>query len=338
MRSVGVFVNYMSCVEEGRYCEYPDAVLSKLAECTSPSVTSGLEAFESVYGRSFQQEIVEPRLLIRSDLDTLRAGRAAQQLLYWYAVEHLKMTHQICYLAGYSMGYTVAFMAAGALTAKTLLSDVMPANRVYAADNFAALQDGGLSSAFLYCPTNLRFNETVKVLMQTAHPDVRVKDDRPPYSLQIAGPAKSVRALRATVLTRFPEAAATSAESIASDSAHLTPERYRQLEQRFKELALSRLLVDVVTHLNGTLTPSDRPPALGAALFNALQGRMNMSAVNDVAKDRELPLVLFGSKRVNRFAFHGFGDTAFSLPTFSWEDLLLDRSPTPLHRSSKVTW
>lgn len=338
MKRVGAFVNYMSCVEEGRYCEHPEAVLSKLAECASPSVSSDLAVFESVYGRSFQQEIIEPRLLIKSDLDTLRAGRAAQQLLYWYAVEHLKMTHQVSYLAGYSMGYTVAFMAAGALTTRTLISEVMPVNRIYAADNFAALQDGGLSSAFFSCPTNPRFNETVKVLMQTAHPDVKVKDDRPPYSLQTAGPTESVRALRATVLNRFPEAAENSSQSIASDSAHLTPERYVQLQQRFNLFTLSRLSMDVVTHLDGTLTPSDRPATLGAALFNALQGRMNMAAVNEAAKDRELPLVLFGSKRVNRFAFHGFGDTAFSLPTFFWEDLLLDCNPTPLRLSSEVTW
>lgn len=323
MTAVGIFVNYMSCIEESRYCDNPRDIVSVLLCGGIPEIEAACKSFESIYGRKWEDEILAPTLLRESDLDALRAGRAAQQLLYWFAIENLKMKYKISYLSGYSMGYTVAFMAAKSLNAQTLLNELLPANRTYALDNLSTWMEGSLASTFLYSPSHAEFNAKVKGLISREFTELKVKDDRPPYSLQVAGPIAQLRGLRDRVLTLFPQAATHSTQLIKSDSAHLTPEKYTALLESFCRLPLHIPELDIITHVDGTLE-AGRPHAnLGAVLFNALQAPMRMESINTQARQRGCELVLIGSKRVNRFAFHGFGGNRFSSRYFFWEDLLL---------------
>lgn len=323
MMTVGIFINYMSCIEESCYCEKPKDIIETLLSDEVSEIETACKAFESTYGRRWKDEIITPTLLMGSDLDTLRAGRAAQQILYWFAIEQLKKKYRISYLSGYSMGYTVAFMAANSLDVQSLLDEVLPANRAYALDNLTAWMEGSIASIFFYFPLSTEFNAAVKDLMLREFTGVKIKDDRPPYSLQVAGPIAQIQGLRDRVFTLFPQAATYSTQMTKSDSAHLTPEKYTTLLERFCRLPLNVPECDIITHVDGTLQ-AGRPHAnLGAVLFNALQAPMRMESINMEARQRGCELVLVGSKRVNRFAFHGFGRNRFSSRYFFWEDLLL---------------
>ena len=327
MTRAGLFINYMSCIEERRHCKDLDAVLAAIAANRSRVVQAVIDGYERVYGAPLFEDLRQAPPRSNVSLDTIRRARAAQLMLYICAVDVIRTERQIAWIGGYSLGYGGAFFLSGMLTLDALLRQVMPIIRPYAEDNLRCWNDGSLRSVFLYAPGVAGFNDDAKTSIARRYRSVRVKDDRPPYALQVAGPEDEIVALRGELLDRYPAAVSASTDMIRSDSAHLYPERYPDIARKLDALAFGAAACDIVTHKDGVLRgESARRPA-ARVLFRSILAPLRMSSIVEGVQLYRAPVILVGSERVSRFAFHGFGDALAGCRFYHWEDVLLGRQP-----------
>ena len=326
--SVNVFIGYMSCIEEGRYCDEPKAILDVAMQELGPEATQIASLYAEQYGLNLFDELCRPTLLTSGDLDKIRMARMAQILLYTLAGELLKIRFHLGSVSGYSLGYFPAFMLAGLLSVKDVLEVVAPASRGYAADNRKAWEEGRLFSSFLYCPGEPEFFDAVSTVIDLGACDLTVKDARPPYSLQVVGTHTQLVALRDNAFKQFPAAARYSTSIIRSDSAHVDPKRYCDTERIYNGIAFNDSSACLITHIDGPIPAGPAPAFTGSMLFRAQHAGMNMSRVNSALARRTGPVVLIGSKRVSKFAFYGMHDRLFPQPHHFWEDTLLKSAPS----------
>ncbi|SPA24715.1 hypothetical protein CBM2637_A170049 [Cupriavidus taiwanensis] len=325
----GYFFNYASCVEEGRYCQSPHTTLRELrahADLLQP--LTGW--YELTYRRAVFEEVARPRLLDPSDLRGIRSARVTQLVLFLCAAMVMRQHGAPTHVAGYSLGYGAAFALSGVLTFPTFVHDVFSANFPYAEDNHAALQEDRLRSCILYDPTESTFGDTVASAIQHHFPEVIVKDDRPPFCMQVVAPQTVLDALRAWVFRSFPAAASHSTRMISSDSAHLYPDRYRAVKAAFRQVAYGKPTLDIVTHQHGVLRQGQLPEDGGGVLFDAIQAPLSMRRVVDNLVAYRGPLIMFGSARTADFVFFGLGSKALNRPLLDWEQALLQRDTSIL--------
>ncbi|AOZ10458.1 hypothetical protein BKK80_33335 [Cupriavidus malaysiensis] len=324
MTCLGYFFNYASCVEEGRYCQSPHTTLRELhahADLLQPLN----RWYKETFGRSVFEEVAKPRLLDPLDLPSVRTARVTQLVLFLCAAMVLRQRSAPTHTAGYSLGYGAAFALSGVLPFPAFVHDVFSANYPYANDNHTALQEDRLRSCILYDPTEPAFGVTVANAIRRHFPEVVVKDDRPPYCMQVVAAETVLDALRAWVFRSFPASASHSTRMIRSDAAHLYPDRYQAVKAAFRQAAYGVPGLDIVTHQHGVLGQGRFLEDGGGVLFDAIQAPLSMRRVVDVLVAYRGPLIMFGSARTADFVFFGLGNKALNRPVIDWEQALLLR-------------
>lgn len=324
MNNHGYFFNYASCVEELCYCQSPETTVRRLA-ANGDLLIPITDWYESTYRRSLLDEVTSPTFLDSPDLISIRSARITQLALFLCAATVMRKNMAPTHTAGYSLGYGAAFSLSETLTFPLFAQDVFSANLPYARANLQALQSDKLRSCFLYDPVDLNFNAKVRGAIMRGFPDVVIKDDRPPYGMQVVAKEAILTALRDWVFAEFPAAEAGSTRMIASDSAHLHPEQYHAVKQAFRQARYSTPTMDIITHQHGIL---DRGVPLmdgGGILFDAIQSPLSMRRVIDGLLQYDGPLIVFGSSRTSSFVFYGLGDQGLGRPIIHWE-LALSRN------------
>jgi hypothetical protein len=324
---VGVFINYMSCIEERRYCKDLDAVLDVLGTGRSRAIEMVAEVYQRAYGAPLFDDLRQPPPRVHASLDAIRRARAAQLMLYICAVDLIGREHRLAWLGGYSLGYGGVFVIAGMLSLDDLLLQVLPIIRPYSEDNLRRWNAADLRSIFLYAPGASRFNDDAKAVIARRYPAIRVKDDRPPFALQVAGTESELVKLRRDMLDRYPAAIAASTDIIRCDSAHLHPERYAAIADSLDAIRFRAAACDILTHRDGVLRGDLAAIAGGGALFRSIHAPLRMSSIVERMVPYRAPVILVGSERVSRFAFYGFGDALSDCTFYDWEDVLLRRVP-----------
>jgi hypothetical protein len=324
---VGVFINYMSCIEERRYCKDLDGVLHVLRASSSRAVRAVADVYERAYSAPLFDDLRQPPPRVHASLDTIRRARAAQLMLYICAVDVIAREHRLAWMGGYSLGYCGVFVIAGMLSLDDLLFQVLPIIRPYSEDNLRRWNTADLRSIFLYAPGEPRFNDDAKAVIARKLPSIRVKDDRPPYALQVAGPESELIKLRREMLDRYPAAVSASTDIIRCDAAHLHPERYAALAENLDTVRFRAAACDILTHRDGVLRGDLAAVAAGGALFRSILAPLRMSSIVERMQPYRAPVILVGSERTSRFAFYGFGDALSDSTFYDWEDVLLRRVP-----------
>ncbi|WP_454726322.1 MULTISPECIES: hypothetical protein [Cupriavidus] len=336
MTRPGFFFNYASCVEEGRYCQSPHMTLRELrahADLLQP--LTGW--YEETYRRAVFDEVEKPGLLDDSSLPGIRTARITQLVLFLCAAMVLRQRGAPTHAAGYSLGYGAAFALSGVLTFPAFVHEVFSANFPYASDNHAALQEDRLRSCILYDPTEPAFGDIVANAIRRHFPEVVVKDDRPPYCMQVVAPEALLEALRAWVFRSFPISALHSTRVIRSDAAHLYPDRYQTVKAAFRQVAYSQPDLDIITHQHGVLRQGQVPEDGGGVLFDAIQAPLSMRRVVDCLCAYRGPLIMFGSARTADFVFFGLSNRTLSRPVLDWEQALLQRD-IPIVTTDEADW
>jgi hypothetical protein len=248
-------------------------------------------------------------------------------MLYLCAADLIRAEYRVAWMGGYSLGYAGAFVIAEMLRLDDVLFQVLPLIRPYAEDNLQCWNAANLRSIFLYGPGESGFNDHAKAAIAEKYPSTRVKDDRPPYALQVAGREGEIVELRREMLDRYPAAASASTDMIRSDSAHLHPERYPAIAEKLDALRFGTPGCDILTHRDGVLRRDQTGQAAGRALFRSILAPLRMSSIVEGMRPYRAPVVLIGSERVSRFAFYGFGAALSGCIFYDWEDVLLRRVP-----------
>lgn len=321
-RRSGFFYNYMSCIEEKRYCERPDAVVSILGQ--NPAYEEMTARFAERFNVNVSSELCQPRLAASEDVDEVRLARVLQLALYVVAAEALRERNSIRFAAGYSYGYAAAFVQAGLLTLEQVLDRVFPALRPYGEDNLAAWRNNQLRSMVVADFDDTQIGHYVCDLLEQRFERVRVKDLRLPYALQVVGHPEDVEALRALIFSERPGAQRYSTPIIRSDSAHSDGYRYPGVLAALRSLAFGTADIDVYFHVGEPIRAHCAPCDPGGALLVAMMSPLSMGTVYKQLLPGPTRLIMFGSRRVSRFVLFGAPAPDDSqVRYFHWESLLL---------------
>jgi hypothetical protein len=321
--AVGFFVSYFGCTEEGRYCVDPERVLTALTAARLPRARDAILEYERVYGASWEREILRPTLLENRSLEEFRQGRAAQLVLYVAAMEWCKTRMDVRAYAAYSFGYGAALISAGVLTANDVLAKFLPWNRDYAADNFAAWQTDRLRTTFLSATGAIGFAAFVKELSASSGGEVIVKDDRAPFAVQLVGPEDALVALRKRIFDVFPNAERESTGVARADGAHLHPERYGHIRERFKAFDFHAPESDVVLPDGGVWRAGAEIVGGADTLFNVIHAVLTTSHLGVMNRLHSGRTIALSSQKVMRFSLFGLGVGVRPERWVLWEDVLL---------------
>ncbi|MFT4100995.1 MAG: hypothetical protein QM674_08155 [Burkholderiaceae bacterium] len=316
-----LFVSYLSCVEERRYCEHPEEICEVLLEEELPLFKEALHIYEECYATSWQKEVLKGELLQSKGFEVLRQAKAVQLVLYFGATEYLTKKFNIRQLSGYSIGYAAVFAAVETMKPRDLLN-ILPINRDYALNNIKIWETGEYHSILLCSYDNAQFSREIRELVTLFLPKILVRDDRHPYAVQCVGSRSELEHLRDLVFARF-EAETTSSSIIKADGSHLWQEKYPAIREVFESFSFSAPKIEISTHVDGILKSGMSALEAGRVLFNCVQAPLSMGTVNERLRGLDLPVLYVGSERTARFVFYGFGPAKFAKPCFHWEQSIL---------------
>lgn len=323
-RRTGFFYNYMSCIEEKRYCELPTAVVSVLSQ--SPAYAELSESFAERFGIDVSAELCQPRLATSENVDERRTARVLQLALYVLAAEVIRQRIPGDFAVGYSYGYAAAYVQTKLLTLEQILDGVFPALKRYSEDNLAAWRNDELRSTVIVDFDDAQIGRYVCDLLEHRFERIRVKDLRLPHALQVVGPASDVETLRTLVFSERPGARQHSTPVIRSDSAHFDGYRYSGALAAFRSLAFGTADLDVYFHLGEPVRAGFVSSDAGGALLAAMMSPLSMGTVYKLLLGEATQLIMFGSRRVSRFALFGApAPTDSPIQYLHWEPLLLGR-------------
>jgi hypothetical protein len=331
----GFFYNYMSCIEEKRYCEHPAAVVSVLRH--NPVYEALVGSVAERFRVDVSDELCQPMLVTSADVDGRRMARVLQLALYVVAADEIRKRTSIDFAAGYSYGYAAAFVQAKLLTLQQVLDGVLPALKRYSEDNLATWREDELRSMVIADFDDAQIGRYVCDLLEQRFERIRVKDLRLPHALQVVGPANDVEALRAWIFSDRPGTRRHSTPIIRSDSAHADGYRYPGALAAFRSLPFGTADCDVYFHAGEPLRAGFVPVDPGGALFAAMMSPLSMGTVYKQLLRGPTQLVMLGSRRVSRFVFFGAPTRADSpIRHLHWESLLLgDKAELAVHRGER---
>jgi hypothetical protein len=322
MSEVVVFINYLSAFEEKSY--HADAVLLApfLREAASSDdvIATYKEIVERRVGVNLFDELANPSLIAQS-----MPAREVQYYLNLAIFRIIETQIPIRAVAGYSAGYWQTFVASGAYEVEYFDRAVRPIVMAIRSENLEFWNKGTLASVFLYHPGNDRFNAEVKGWISDSNLKsfVFVKDDRPPFALQIAGHREGVEQIWAMANRYFPEVAGYSSKVRQCDSAHLPVKPHADAH-----LALSRSELSIpkypIVGSDGFLLTKENWTTETAALvlYTGVYEPLNMSLGAGGIRRLDLPVIAIGSERVTRFSFHGLAQhiRPLSISIFRFSD------------------
>src|SRR5215831_10538779 len=102
--AVCLFFNYLSCYEEGRYCEDPHEVVHRIHASRSERIRHMVASFEGAYNRPFLEEVLSCTLPKTRGLAAMRRSRAVQDRLFLCVAELVKEQCEVAAGGGYSIG------------------------------------------------------------------------------------------------------------------------------------------------------------------------------------------------------------------------------------------
>jgi len=211
---VGLFFNYLSCYEEKRYCKDAERVARALQQASNPRLKRVIEFVEALIRTKLVDELRERAFLHTKDLEASRLSRVTQAGLYLCVGELIKQACDVRVASGYSFGYSIGLHAAEVCEIEEEARIFMLSEQ-YIREIWHTWNTDRLRSTVIYDPrdreTNARFKE-----LAGAYGSIAIKDDRPPYGLQIVGEAAEVEDLRRRYFEAHPGARECSTGMIRS--------------------------------------------------------------------------------------------------------------------------
>ena len=161
--------------------------------------------------------------------------------------------------------------------------------------------------------------------------NLKLKDDREPYAIQLAGSNAALGRLACIVGNVHPGFETTSTRIFPTDAGHTNPEDYYDVRDAFSLLQMRPPRFEIMTHTDGAINRHVGAVPLSTVLFNTLCAPLSTGKVNRYLQSVSYPIIYLGSRQSARFVFYGFGPSKFSSPCYHWEDVLLsDDALTPL--------
>jgi hypothetical protein len=308
MTRVVLYFNYLSAFEEKCYCRNTDALSDLLRKAAGriPMVGQLDDLCVEETGADIVTELAMGRLLS----DPMMC-RFAQFYLYLMLFEVLKREFEIVAVAGYSAGYWLASVACGLFDPRYFKAVVAPIMMEYRTSNWRSWESDTLSSSFLYHPHFEDLNSVIKEWIATSRfsGKVRVKDDRPPHAIQIAGLRNEVEEIAALAREQFPDLEKYSTKPRRSDGAHINWCDHGWLLERLQAAQPQAPTFPIVGSHGDILSAESWQPSKGAeALFRGVIQPLCMTKLAHTLQTFDLPVLAIGSERVTRFSFHGLSE------------------------------
>jgi hypothetical protein len=303
-----IFFNYLSAFEEKTY--HADA--TQLSDCLKVEVASNenLQSYERLmrkkFGISLFDELTECKLMGAST-----SCREAQFYINLSIFEIVKKELDIRAIAGYSAGYWQAALACRVYSLSYFDNVVHPILLEYRDSNFKHWMEAKLASVFISHPEVSDLNFQVKrIIAELGSPrPVFVKDDRPPYSVQIAGDRDAVDDVWQRVRAICPDVERYSTKVRRCDSAHIPVVSWAKALRRLEQTDPKPPVYPMVDPGGRVVTSDGWTNLIGARLlYDAAFLPLNMAHTAGGIRRLNVPVIAIGSTRVTKFSFYGLHD------------------------------